>query len=283
MPAILVTGGSSYFGQHLVPLASARHETFYTYYQNDPLQLPNGLQLDIRDPGAVADLVAARRPKVIIHTVGSNRSADMANVIIKGTTHITEAAREVGAHLIHISTDVIFDGQEAPYNEGTPPKPIHAYGRAKAAAEAIVHRHDNHTIIRTSLIYGLQKMDRGTAWIARNLRAKKPVTLFSDQRRNPVWVTTLCLACLELADLSFRGILNVAGRQKMTRAEFGLRMLDWWQIEERGTLQLGPSDGNRWPADCTLDLGLARSLLKTPLWGVDEVLQQQANFKVTEG
>ncbi len=283
MPTILITGGSSYLGQHLVPLAAARHETFYTYFQNDPLQLPNGMQLDIREPEAVADLVATRRPKVIIHTVGSNRSPDMGNVIIKGTTHITQAAREAGARLIHISTDVIFDGQEAPYDEGAPLKPMHAYGQAKAAAEAIVRRHKNHVIIRTSLIYGLQKMDRGTAWIEQSLRAKKQITLFTDQRRNPVWVTTLCLACLELADLPFRGILNIGGRQEMSRAEFGLRMLDWWQIGERDTLQLGPSDAERWPTDCTLDLSLAQSVLQTPLWGVDEVLKQQANFKLIEG
>jgi dTDP-4-dehydrorhamnose reductase len=283
MPAILITGGSSYLGQHLVPLASARHETFYTTYQNDPLRLPSGCQVDIRDGEAVAELVAARRPAVIIHTVGSNRAADMANVIIQGTTHITEAAREAGARLIYISTDVIFDGQKAPYNEGAPAKPMHAYGRAKAAAEAIVSQQTNHVIIRTSLIYGLRKMDRGTAWIAQALRAQKPVTLFTDQRRNPVWVTTLCLACLELVNLPFRGILNVAGRQEMSRAEFGLRMLDWWQIEERDTLLLGRSDADRWPVDCTLDLSLAQTVLKTPLWGVDEVLGQQANFKLTEG
>jgi dTDP-4-dehydrorhamnose reductase len=146
-----------------------------------------------------------------------------------------------------------------------------------------VSQQTNHVIIRTSLIYGLRKMDRGTAWIAQALRAQKPVTLFTDQRRNPVWVTTLCLACLELVNLPFRGILNVAGRQEMSRAEFGLRMLDWWQIEERDTLLLGRSDADRWPVDCTLDLSLAQTVLKTPLWGVDEVLGQQANFKLTEG
>ena len=70
----------------------------------------------------------------------------------------------------------------------------------------------NHVIIRTSLIYGLQLMDRGTAWMVETLRRGRPVTLFTNQRRNPVWVETLCQACLELVTHEYRGILNVAGK-----------------------------------------------------------------------
>ena len=278
MSGILITGGSSYLGQHLVPLAAARHETFYTYFQNDPLQLPNSFQLDMRDAAAVTNLVSTLKPDAIIHTVGSNRAADMWNVILEGTKHITQAAARTGARLVHISSDVVFNGRDAPYDELAPPTPIHEYGRAKAEAEKIAAAYANHAIIRTSLIYSLHLMDRGTAWIVHALRAGQPVTLFTDQRRNPVWAQTLSQACLELAAVSFCGIINVAGRQEISRAEFGLRMLDWWQIEERSTLVWGQSDADRWPADCTLNLSRAQSLLTTPLPGVDEVLWEQENF-----
>jgi dTDP-4-dehydrorhamnose reductase len=281
MPTVLITGGSSYLGQHLVPLASTQQETFYTYYKNDPLQLPGSFQLDVRNAEAVSNIVSTLNPHVIIHTAGSNRTADMWNVIIEGTKHITRAAARTGARLVHISSDVIFNGRDAPYDESAPPTPIHEYGRAKAEAEKIAAAYANHAIVRTSLIYGLRLMDRGTAWIVHAFRSGQPVTLFTDQRRNPVWVQTLSLACLELAASAFCGIINVAGRQEMSRAEFGLRMLDWWQIEERGTLSLGQSDADRWPADCTLDLSRAESLLMTPLPGVDEVLYEQGNFKLT--
>jgi dTDP-4-dehydrorhamnose reductase len=281
LSGILISGGSSYLGQHLVPLASVAHETFYTYHQNDALQLAGGFQLDVRDEAAVSDLVSTLKPETIIHTVGSNRAVDMANVIIEGTSHITRAARKSGARLIHISTDVIFNGREAPYDESAPPKPMHAYGRAKAEAEANVASYANHVIIRTSLIYGLRLMDHSTAWLAHEVCAGKPVILFSDQQRNPVWVVTLCHACLELVNLPFRGILNVVGRQAMSRAEFGMRMLDWWQIEERDTLIIGQSDADRWPVDCTLLLNRAQSLLNTSLAGVDEVLHEHGIFKIT--
>ncbi len=275
MRRLLITGGSSYLGQHLVPLASSIHQTSYTYFTKDPALSPSAFKLDVRDSRAVHTLVHRIQPEIIIHTVGSNRSAAMADVIISGTKHVAEAARLAGSRLIHVSTDVVFNGQDAPYDEDAPPTPIHAYGRAKAAAEISASKHPDHAIVRTSLIYGLRKMDRGTAWIVEKLQAQQPVTLFSDQRRNPVWVDTLCHACLELATNEYQGILNVAGNQILTRAEFGARMLDWWKIEDRQALSIGLSDPERWPVDCTYDLSRARDVLQTPLPGVDKVLEQQ--------
>lgn len=89
--------------------------------------------------------------------------------------------------------------------------------------------------------------------------------------RNPIWAESLSRACLELAGHTYTGVLNVAGRQVLTRANFGLKMLDWWNISERDNLIVAPSDG-AWPLDCELDLTLATILLETPLPGVDEVL-----------
>lgn len=279
MRRLLITGGSSYLGQHLVPLASPIHQTSYTYFTQDPGLSPSAYKLDVRDSTAVHNLVRHLQPEIIIHTVGSNRSADMADVITNGTKHVAEAAELAGARLIHISTDVVFNGQDAPYDEDAPPTPIHAYGRAKAAAEISAGKHPDHAIVRTSLIYGLRIMDRGTAWIVKMLQANQPVTLFSDQRRNPVWVNTLCHACLELASNEYQGVINVAGDQILTRAEFGARMLDWWEIKDRQSLSFGPSDPERWPGDCTFDLSRARDVLETPLPGVDRVLEQQQGLR----
>jgi dTDP-4-dehydrorhamnose reductase len=274
MNRLLITGGSSYLGRHLVPLASPLFQTGCTYFTHNPFDDLPAYKLDVRDETAVHILMNHFRPDVVIHTVGSNRPAGMAAIIIEGTEHVAQAAEDVGARLIHISTDVIFDGENAPYDEDARPSPIHDYGRAKVEAETLVSSHSNHVIVRTSLIYGLQNMDHGTAWIAGALRDGKPVTLFTDQRRNPVWVHTLCGACLELANCDYRGIINVAGDQTLTRAEYSLRMLAWWGIDARPILTFGPSDHDRWPADCTLDLTRAMTLLSTPLPGVDAVLKQ---------
>jgi dTDP-4-dehydrorhamnose reductase len=190
-----------------------------------------------------------------------------------GTENVVRAAADTGARLIHLSTDVLFNGRQAPYDEEAQPEPLHAYGRAKADAEAIVRECDDHVIVRTSLIYSLDEMDRATAGLVEALRNGQPYTLFADQRRNPVWVETLSRACVELAGSDFKGVLNVAGRQVLTRAEIGLRMLDWWGVKERETLSLLPSDSDKWPRDCELDLRRATSMLSTPLLGMDEVFE----------
>lgn len=279
MTRLLVTGGGSYLGQHLVPLALRRPNTAasYTCFRYDPWPNTVGHRLDVRDATAVAGLIAALQPDAIIHTVGSNRGDDMENAIRLGTAHIVEAAAAVGARLIHLSSDVVFDGRSAPYDETAEPAPLHAYGRAKADAEALVRQHPDHVIVRTSLIYGLDSVDRGTQWMIAALQAGDPVTLFTDQIRNPVWAETLGRACLELAlENPYCGTLNVAGQQALTRAAFGLKMLDYWDMTMRDTLRLGESDPDLWPADCTLDLARATAVLATPLPGVDEVLAAHA-------
>lgn len=270
---LMITGGSSYLGQHLVPLATGQYDVRYTYFQVDPLDLKIGTQLDVRDAEAVRRLILTYEPQAVIHLAGSNRSADMENVIKQGTANVVAAVEEAGIRLVYMSTDVIFDGRHPPYSESHRPTPIHAYGQAKADAEAIVSDYADQAIIRTSLIYGLTLMDRGTEWMAAALREGRPVKLFSDQIRQPVWAETLSLACLELASSDHRGVLNVAGSQSMSRAEFGLKLLDWWRIEERGSLSFGPSDP-KWPADTRMDLSLAEDLLATPLPGVDEVIER---------
>ncbi len=272
---LLITGGSGYLGRHLARQVAATWpgEWRYTTFSADPLARPQGVRLDLRDGAAVARFVADFAPDAIIHTAGSNLTPDMAGVIVDGTCHIATAAAAVGARLVHLSTDALLGGDAAPYDESAPPAPRNDYGRAKAAAEALALAHPNAVAVRTSLIYGLAEMDNGTAWMAAALRAGQPVTLFTNQRRNPVWVETLAAACLELVDHPYTGVLNVAGQQVLTRAAFALRLLAWWGVGERATLTLVVDTSGRWPMDCALDVSLAGRLLRTPLLGVDEVLR----------
>lgn len=271
---LLITGGSSYAGSHLVRLAQQLgHQLTYTYFSADPLS--GGVQLDLRRQDAVVNLVRGLKPDVIIHMAGSNRSSDMVAVIEDGTRAVVKAAEECRARLIFISTDVLFDGTSAPYKEEDPPTPPHPYGQAKANAEKIVAQWPNHVIMRPSLIYGLKQIDLGTAWMVRSLKAGEQVTLFTDQWRSPVWVETLSHACLEVAENDYVGILHVAGSQPLTRAEFGVKMLTWWGIEDRKNLRLAPTPTDApWPLNTVLDMTRAQRLLKTPFPGVDEVLEQ---------
>lgn len=279
MKRLLVTGGSSYLGRHFIPLVPEKYDLRYTFFQNDPLGLATGCSLDLRDSTAVSNLIKAVQPNCILHFAGSNRPDDMAAVIRQGTQHIVSGAAAVGARLIHLSTDSIFNGKNPPYDESAVPTPVNEYGRAKADAEAMVQTHPNHVIVRTSLIYGLKVMDHGTAWMSSALQQGKGVTLFENQVRNPVWVDTLCCACLELIEHPFRGIINIAGNQVLTRADFAIKMFDYWNIAKRENITIGRSAKDRWPLDCQLTLLLAEDLLQTPLPGVDTVLSKSANHQ----
>lgn len=275
---VLITGGTSYLGQHMVPyFAEAGQEVVYTWRSTQLDLGSDAIQLDIRNEKAVEQTILAVKPAAVIHLAASNRSENealMTSSIIEGATNITNCCKRNGIRLIHMSTDVVFNGTDAPYAELDKKNPVHAYGQSKSAAEEIVLAHANSVVIRPSLIYGLRIKDRSTEWIESALQKSQPVTLFTDQIRNPVWVDTLSSACLELLDHEFNGLIHIVGNQTLSRAVFGVRMLDFWNIQVGDTLRFAPTPENlNWPPDLRMDTQLAKETLKTPLLGVDEVLR----------
>lgn len=284
MRRLLITGGSGYLGRRLIALAVGRWQITATYFCH-PLHGDGFIatRMDVRDAGQVAALMAQVRPDVVIHTAYTTESEEaMQRVIIQGTRHVARGAAQVGARLIHLSTDVLFDGKKGHYTESDPPSPITAYGRAKAAAETIVAAEvEDAVIVRTSLITGFEPPDRHTQWVLDSLRQGREIRLFTDEFRCPVWVMTLARALLELAELDYRGVLNVAGDQVLTRYEIGVRLARFFGLDPAGiTPALAAESGLVRPLDCSLDLGLARRLLRTPLLGLDEVLAVQETMGI---
>ncbi len=281
MRKLFITGGSSYLGQAMVPFVVQQGwDVCYTYNSTMP-QDPfpgRGVQVDVRDGSRLMKLVSEYQPDAIIHLAASNRSSSeevMVSSIEEGANNIVLNAARFQIPLIHMSTDVVFDGTEAPYNEESPVSPPHAYGWAKANAEKSVLEYGKTKVVRPSLIYGLSQKDRSTEWIEKSIEKGEGVTLFTNQIRMPVWVDTLSAACLELIDLDFHGIVHVVGRQVMSRAEFGTKLLEWWGIDPNGLVKLEPApDDAPWPADLRMEIELAGKILKTPLLGIDEVFTQ---------
>ncbi|WP_245571896.1 dTDP-4-dehydrorhamnose reductase [Conchiformibius kuhniae] len=118
---------------------------------------------DIRDRAAVLRTAAAVRPHVIINTAAhtdvdaaERRPAAAFAVNAHGAAHLAEAAHAVGATLLHLSTDYVFDGQKnAPYREDDPPNPVNHYGASKLAGEQHIIRHcPRHLILRTAWVFG---------------------------------------------------------------------------------------------------------------------------------
>ncbi|MDW8318579.1 MAG: SDR family oxidoreductase [Anaerolineae bacterium] len=273
---LLVTGAAGFLGSEVVRRAvhDPRFAAVWGTVYSQPLAAAGvqAVPLDVTQRRQVHQVLADVRPQVVIHTAYNKRDEHLDAVVVAGTQHVAEAAALVGARLVHISTDLVLDGEHAPYDESAAPSPIHPYGRAKAAAEAIVRATaPNHVIVRTSLICGLEPMDAATRWIVETLRSGQPITLFTDELRNPVWVADLAAALLELAAGDFVGLINVAGPQVVSRYEMGLRLARHFGLDP-SLIRPGLSreSGLIRPRDCRLDTGLARRLLRTRLRGYDE-------------
>jgi dTDP-4-dehydrorhamnose reductase len=206
----------------------------------------------------------------------------------EGTHHVARAAAAVGARVVHVSTDVLFDGRKGSYSEEDSPSPITRYGRSKALAEEAVHASGaDAVIVRTSLIYGpaadvpgvapadthWRHWDRQTRWVVGDSKSGKPVHLFTDERRCPIWVRSLASALVELAGRTYAGILHIAGAEALSRYTFGLRLARFHGVDPGGIKPaLSRESGLVRPLDCTLDCSRARTLLDTPLPGVDTIL-----------
>ncbi len=268
---LLITGGSGYLGQHLVPRAMKQHDVVYSHFATDPLGLDNSIWIDLRDAITTDVIVREINPDAIIHLAGSNRSPDMHRVIVDGTRNIVASAEATNARLIHLSTDVLFDGTAAPYVETDKPTPVHAYGRAKAIAERIVAGYADHVIVRTSLIYSERIMDMGTRWMKAAIERDEPLSLFSNHLRNPVYADDLADACLELLENEFVGVLNVAGSEALSRSDYALKTLRHWGVSLEG-VSAAPDQSGNFPLDVRLDVSKAQNLLATSLRGASEVL-----------
>ena len=237
-----VTGATGYLGSELVRLRpDATTE-----------------RVEVRDAAAVSRLLERLRPDVVIHTAYRQDEDDVNTV---GSENVARAAAAVGARLVHLSTDVVFDGRKgAPYVEEDTLSPVTDYGRAKAEAEVrVALAHVDALLVRTSLLYG------GDTPSKHELSAHDPeFTFFTNEIRSPVQVGDLAHALLELAELDVSGPLHVAGADDVSRAEFA-------ELIARGPVRSAPAPETR-PLDCALDSARARALLRTRLRGVREVL-----------
>jgi dTDP-4-dehydrorhamnose reductase len=237
-----VTGATGYLGSELVRLRPDASTE----------------RVEVRDAAAVRELFERVRPEAVIHTAYRQ---DDASVNIDGAENVARAAAAVGARLVHLSSDVVFDGRKgAPYVEEDEPSPVTAYGAAKAEAERrVAAEHPDALIVRTSLVVG------GAQPSKHELAATGPGPWFTNEIRSPVQVTDLATALLELAELEAAGLLHVAGADGVSRAELA-------ELIARRPVPTAEAPSSR-PLDCRLDSSRARALIKTRLRGVREVLR----------
>ncbi|MDP2105655.1 MAG: dTDP-4-dehydrorhamnose reductase, partial [Desulfobulbaceae bacterium] len=165
--------------------------------------------LDITDSRKVAAAIATLAPDVIINAAAytavdkaEEDSARAFQVNSEGPEFLAQVAHERGIHLIHISTDFIFDGQKSsPYLPNDPPNPIGVYGQSKRLGESkimAITGGENTTIIRTAWVYSSHGHNFVKTML-RLLQERDSVSIIADQIGTPTWAHDLALAIWSVA------------------------------------------------------------------------------------
>jgi dTDP-4-dehydrorhamnose reductase len=200
-----------------------RHEVRWT-------DLP---ELDVGEREAPAAAARAVRPEAILHLAawtdvdGCEREPERAaRVNARGTRHVVEAAAEVGARVVFLSTDYVFDGRLArPYRETDPPGPINVYGRSKLEGEAAVAAAGaRHWIVRTSGLFGPGGANFPAAILRAHARGGR-IRVVEDQVCRPTWAAHLAEALAAIVGAEGGGTLHVASAGATSWFEFARAVL----------------------------------------------------------
>ena len=274
---LLITGASGFIGGHLLKQASSKWRVIGTRLRNNtPLDDTDELiQLDITDKNSVMSAIKEISPSVIIHCAAITnaeycaKNKELSEAInITGTENITLASSCIGAHLIFISSDQVFDGNDGYYNETALPNPICFYGKTKLEGEKIVNKINNsYTIARLAWTYG-KSINESKNFLDRminNLEQKQQVNLFFDEFRSPVYVQDLCAALLALAKNRMPGIFHLAGLERISRLDFGCMVAECFGFDK--SLIIGTSSdsidfSDKRPKDCSLNTRVVSPLVR---------------------
>jgi dTDP-4-dehydrorhamnose reductase len=211
-------------------LAARDDQTLGTYHQRPARGM---LQLDVSNPAPVRKVVSEFRPDVVFLTAAltavdycetHEQAAQQIN--IGGAAATALAAADVGAKLVFYSTEYVFDGTRGPYSEDDETSPQGAYARSKLGAEeAIQALLPDHLILRTTVVFDWDPNSKNFAMqVWERLSAGESMNVPDDQVGNPTLARYLADASIRLATTGARGIVNVVGKDRVPRSEFGVRL-----------------------------------------------------------
>jgi dTDP-4-dehydrorhamnose reductase len=202
---ILVVGSKGMLGQELMGL-----------YGSAARGVDVG-DIDITDLGSVQRVLVTLKPRIVINAAAftdvdacETDTERALQVNGEGVAHLAMITKEIGATLVQVSTDYVFDGRKnAPYQEDDAPAPLNIYGESKLAGEMNVKFNPDYLIVRTQWLYG----HGGKNFVETMLRLageRSELTVVDDQIGAPTWTYDLALAIKALIDKGCRGLYHVA-------------------------------------------------------------------------
>ncbi|TPE44720.1 SDR family oxidoreductase [Pontibacter mangrovi] len=249
MKRILITGSNGLLGQKLAELllpkqdieilATSRGENkLAELYPTLPFR-----SMDVTNPQQVEQVVSEFRPTHIIHTAAMTNvdqcESDRDGALLlnrDAVQYLVNACEKYNVHLIHVSTDFIFDGEAGPYDEEAEAKPVNFYGETKLMAEEIVKKATcKWAILRTVLVFGVVH-DYGRTnivlWVRDSLQAGKVIKVVTDQYRTPTLAEDLAMGCWLAAEKDAEGIYNISGSEMLTPYDMAMQVADYFSLDK---------------------------------------------------
>jgi len=248
MIKIVITGSNGLLGQTLLNLLLNEKEK-YTIFGFSKGENRSGrtdfdyFTLDITDEDELRKKLLAIKPDAIINTAAmtnvdacENDKINCDKLNVEAVNYLAIISAEINAHLIHISTDFIFDGKKGYYKETDKPNPLSYYGESKLKSEAVLLNSTiDFTILRTILVYGkVYDMSKSNIvlWVKQMLTDKKEITIVDDQFRMPTYAEDLAMACKLAIDKKATGIFNISSSELLSIYEIAQQIADAFKLDK---------------------------------------------------
>jgi dTDP-4-dehydrorhamnose reductase len=241
MKRLLVIGATGLVGSKLVDLAPEFGYEPHCTQNARRGPHPNSYNLDITNRAATIDLVRKVDPEAVIHTAAlhnvdycESHKEEAVRVNVEGTRNLADAASEVNATLVYLSTDYVFDGRKSHYSESDQPNPLHHYAWTKLEGEKIVTKLSRFSIARPSVIYGWNTLEKTATpsssgktlnfamFVLEKLQRGEKVKAVSDQFSTPTFADNLAEALLRMTERGMNSLLHTAGRSCLSRFDFAV-------------------------------------------------------------
>lgn len=276
---ILVTGSNGLLGQKLTQLLESDEDIHLiaTARGKSALRISRGEyhSLDISDRDSVESLLRFTKPDVIINTAAMTQVDDCetqreacwkANVT--AVENLVRCCHALHIHLVHVSTDFIFDGTHGPLDESATPSPVNYYGESKLAGEKVIQSSAiAWTILRTVLVFGITRdMSRSNIvlWVKNSLEQKKPIQVVNDQWRTPTLAEDLAMGCYLAAKKRVKGVYNISGKDFMSPYDIAIKTAEFFGLDKS---LIKPTDSTKFvqPAKRPLKTGFIIDKARTEL------------------